>query len=83
VLRVALRRVLRAERGVPSALPPPPARWGSEYRTLAAQLGLEEATVAQAFARACALLDPVLSGTVPDEARWDPVSRSWQPGRGQ
>jgi hypothetical protein len=77
-LREAFRRVLQAEGVTPTTLPPPPARWGDAYETLALQLGLEERTVPVAFERARALLDPVLSGSAPDAARWNPRTRAWE-----
>lgn len=76
-LRGALARVLRSDGAAPAALPPPPAGWGAEYATLAAQLGLAERPVAGAFERARALIDPVLGYAAADDARWDPVSHSW------
>jgi Nucleotidyl transferase AbiEii toxin, Type IV TA system len=78
VLRRALRKVLTAERRVPAALPPPPPRWGAAYRALATQLGLEERTVMEAFERARALFDPVLSGAAPEAACWNPEARVWE-----
>jgi hypothetical protein len=77
-LRRALHDVLHTEHAVPAALPPPPAAWGAAYRSLAQQLGLEERTVAMAFERARALLDPVLDGSASDDARWEPASRTWR-----
>jgi nucleotidyltransferase AbiEii toxin of type IV toxin-antitoxin system len=77
-VREAFRRVLRIE-GVPlAALPPPPSTWGAPYETLASQLGLDERTVPAAFELARTLLDPVLSGSAPDAACWNPRARAWE-----
>jgi hypothetical protein len=84
MLREAFRRALQIEGAAPTTLPPPPAKWGDAYETLALQLGLGESTVRQAFERARTLLDPVLSGSAPDAARWNPHSRAWElPERGR
>jgi hypothetical protein len=78
VLRGELDAALTLERDLPDALPPPPASWGPGYRLLAAQIGIEESTVLGAFEHARSLIDPILSGSAPDAARWNPRSRDWE-----
>jgi hypothetical protein len=77
-----LRRALDATFGargthpVPSALPPPPVEWRPGYRRLAAEVGLD-ADIFAGYEQARAFHDPVLAGTVPDDATWDPARRMW------
>jgi hypothetical protein len=77
-----LRRALDATFGargthpVPAALPPPPVEWSSGYRRLAAEVGLD-ADISVGYEQARAFLDPVLTGTVRDDATWDPARRTW------
>lgn len=77
-----LRRALRMtfeRRGtdvIPSNLALPPAAWGPAYRRLAGELGLDP-DVLTGHQLAAAFLDPVLSGTAPDHARWDPLQGNW------
>lgn len=65
----------------PTKLPPPPADWAAPYRTLALEVGIPE-DLDVGFARAQALLDPVLGGRTTD-SRWDPNEQQWLPAEGQ
>lgn len=60
----------------PLAVPAPPPWWADEYRLGAAELGLDPA-LAVGHAWAAALLDPVLSATVPPGATWDAAAVRW------
>ena len=77
-----LRRALietYADRGVqtvPTALPIPPPSWASSYPVLAVEVGVAP-DVAIGHRLAAAFLDPVLNGTVTDDARWDPARGCW------
>jgi Nucleotidyl transferase AbiEii toxin, Type IV TA system len=78
-----LRRALRSTydtRGthpLPEALPAPPASWRAPYRKLATSVGIT-ADLTNGYARAAALVNPVLAATVTDDERWDPVTGAWQ-----
>ncbi len=60
----------------PPAVPAPPPWWADEYRLSAVELGLSP-TLAVGHAWAAALLDPILSSTVPPGAQWDPTEARW------
>ncbi|MCY3913936.1 MAG: hypothetical protein OXG43_11935 [Chloroflexi bacterium] len=60
----------------PPAVPAPPPWWADEYRLSAVELGLTP-TLAVGHAWAAALLDPILSSTVPPGAQWDPTEARW------
>ncbi|MCY3783986.1 MAG: hypothetical protein OXG79_09395 [Chloroflexi bacterium] len=60
----------------PLAVPAPPLWWADEYRLSAVELGLPP-TLAVGHAWAAALLDPILSSTVPPGAQWDPTEARW------
>jgi len=60
----------------PLAVPAPPPWWADEYRLSAVELGLTP-TLAVGHAWAAALLDPILSSTVPPRAQWDPREARW------
>lgn len=77
-----LRRALHATFNVrdthtiPQVLPPPPSDWGPGYRRLATEVGLQP-DIGTGHRLAATFLDPLLSGTVYDTARWDPVRGIW------
>lgn len=77
-----LRRTLEttfASRGthaLPTALPSPPPQWRVAYRRMAVEVGLDP-DMSAGHRQAGAFLDPVLSGIVPDDARWDPARYTW------
>ncbi|MDE2902555.1 MAG: hypothetical protein OXP73_05955 [Chloroflexota bacterium] len=81
-LRRALDRVWpwTATPSWPLAVPAPPPWWTDEYRRGAADRGLEPA-LAVGHAWAAALLDPILSGTVPPRATWNATELRWDPPR--
>ena len=60
----------------PLAVPAPPPWWADEYRLSAVELGLTP-TLAVGHAWAAALLDPILSSTVPPGAQWDATEARW------
>ena len=60
----------------PQAVPSPPPWWAMPYGEGAAELGMPR-SLAVGHAWAAALLDPVLSNTVPPGARWDPTQVQW------
>ncbi|MCY3749053.1 MAG: hypothetical protein OXG64_07140 [Chloroflexi bacterium] len=62
----------------PLAVPAPPPWWADAYRDGAFELGLASA-LAVGHAWAAALLDPILSGTVPPGATWEPGKLRWAP----
>ena len=77
-LRQALAR-MRPWDAIPSwpqAVSGPPPWWAVAYGDEAAELGLLQ-SLAVGHAWAAALLDPVLSGTVPPGAAWNPTRAGW------
>ena len=70
----------RGADSIPIALPPPPAVWEQRYRILTEEVALDpDLTVG--YRLAAAFLDPVLDGSVADDARWDPAQGAWVPPR--
>jgi hypothetical protein len=70
----------RGAHAVPAVLPPPPSDWLVAYRYLAADVGLPadgNNVLNDAHARAASFLQPVLDGTAPGDAVWDPGTRQW------
>jgi len=67
---------MRAVQPLPSALPPPPGEWRPGYRRMAAEAGLDP-ELAAGYEQARAFLDPILDGSVPGDAKWDHVRRTW------
>jgi hypothetical protein len=70
-----------AQRGthmLPEQLPPPPENWQPSFGKLAAQVGIEFASLEEAFLALQRFLGPLLS---PDHAPgiWDPILWSWRP----
>jgi predicted nucleotidyltransferase component of viral defense system len=80
-LREALRAIFaqRGSHALPQALPPPPSAWVVPYRRLAIDVGLD-ADVAVGYRLAAAFLDPILGGSAPDTARWNPLRGAWDDG---
>ncbi|MBI3971553.1 MAG: nucleotidyl transferase AbiEii/AbiGii toxin family protein [Chloroflexi bacterium] len=78
----ALQRALeetfaaRATHQLPAALPPPPSSWTTPYAKIASELGLAPDVVV-AYQTAARFLNPVLTGTAPPTARWDPAAHGW------
>jgi hypothetical protein len=77
-LRSALRETFgaRSIHPLPAALPSPPAEWRPGDRRMAAEVGLE-GDLSVGYKQARTFLDPVLTGTISDQARWDPAQRTW------
>jgi hypothetical protein len=78
-LRRALRLTFsdRSSQNLPAQLPPPPSGWAATYPALADEVGLDP-DVAIGHRLAAEFLDPILSGAVADDARWDPTSGAWR-----
>ena len=66
----------RSTHTLPAALPPPPSQWRTAYRKMAAEVGLDE-NLQVGYQRARAFLDPILSGSLPDNAEWNPTRHTW------
>ena len=77
-LRQALRITFntRATHELPVALAAPPVSWNVPYRKMADEVGLDR-QVDVGYKQARAFLDPILSGTVANDAIWDPTLRAW------
>lgn len=66
----------RDTHALPATFPPPPLAWGTAYRRLAREVGLEP-DLAAGYRVAAAFLDPLLGETVPEDDRWDPLQGEW------
>ena len=77
-VRRALQAVFaaRSTHTLSASLPPPPTQWRAAYRQMAGEVGLDEDLLV-GYERARAFLDPILSGSVPDDAQWNPTQHSW------
>jgi hypothetical protein len=77
-LRKALSKTfnIRATHELPVDLPAPPALWDIPYRKMADEVGLDE-QMDEGYKQASAFLDPILSGTVAEDAIWDPTMHTW------
>ncbi|HLC30564.1 MAG TPA: nucleotidyl transferase AbiEii/AbiGii toxin family protein [Dehalococcoidia bacterium] len=77
-LRLALEATFaaRGTHHLPGSLPPPPSEWRIAYRRIAIEAGLERG-MEVGYEHAKAFLGPVLAGTIPDLALWDPGRRAW------
>jgi hypothetical protein len=67
----------RATHEIPTALPAPPAAWYLAYSRMANEVGLNQ-HVNEGYKQAQSFLDPILSGKVKDNAKWDPALREWK-----
>ncbi|MGH2558964.1 MAG: nucleotidyl transferase AbiEii/AbiGii toxin family protein [Thermomicrobiales bacterium] len=67
----------RGTHPIPPALPSPPSTWATAYRRLATEVGLNP-DVASGYRVAADFLDPILSGTVSLDARWDSLADTWR-----
>jgi hypothetical protein len=77
-LRMALRATFdgRGTHQLPARLPTPPSQWVASYARMATDVGLEP-DISVGFDQVRAFLDPILVETIPEDARWDPIQRSW------
>lgn len=77
-VRRALQAVFaaRSTHTLSASLPPPATQWRAAYRKMAGEVGLDEDLLV-GYERARAFLDPILSGSVPDGAQWNPAQHSW------
>ena len=77
-LRRALKTIFstRATHELPVALPAPPVSWNVAYRKMANEVGTDQ-QVDEGYKQAEDFLTPILSGTVFDDAIWDPTVRTW------
>jgi len=74
VLRITFNT--RATHELPVALPAPPVSWDIAYRKMANEVGLDQ-LLNDGYKLARTFLDPILSGTVADDAIWDPTPHTW------
>ncbi len=77
-LRKSLEEIFasRATHALPSTLPEPPSDWGTPYRRMAGEVGLDD-DLLNGHRLAARLVDPVLKDRV-KSARWDPTTYAWQ-----
>lgn len=82
-LRLALQSTFRS-RGAHSVLdqlPSPPNDWAVSYRKMAQETGmpLKDALspMRSGYERVARFLQPILEGTAPEEALWDPATQQW------
>lgn len=75
-MRGALKHTfeIRARQALPGSLPAPPPEWAPLYGRLTEEVGLKP-DLAEAFERAAAFLDPVLSGRA--HGNWDAAVGAW------
>ena len=66
----------RSTHFLPATLPPPPIGWRTAYGRMATDVGLTP-DMSAGYDQARAFLDPVLAGTVADNAIWEPARRAW------
>jgi hypothetical protein len=77
-LRAALRTTFdsRGTHQLPPVVPPPPPHWDAAYTVMATEVN-QDSELATGYKRAKEFLDPILSGTVRDGAKWDPSRQTW------
>lgn len=77
-LRSALDQTFlsRGTHPLPAKLPPPPSEWTTPYRRLAKDVGLDP-SIQIGYKRSGAFLDPVLSGSVTEDAQWNDQRGKW------
>ncbi|MGH2460069.1 MAG: nucleotidyl transferase AbiEii/AbiGii toxin family protein [Chloroflexota bacterium] len=77
-LRTALRATFsaRGSQQLPSMLPMPPPEWQVPFRRMATEVGVDP-ELSVGYEQARSFLDPLLDGSVPDDARWDPAFQRW------
>jgi predicted nucleotidyltransferase component of viral defense system len=77
-LKAALQTTFdgRGSHPLPLSLPPPPPDWRAAYAKIAAEVGLDP-ELAVGYEHVKRFLDPLLGGSVSDDARWNPLLQSW------
>jgi hypothetical protein len=60
----------------PAQRPPPQRDWRAPYRRMAEQVNLSP-DISSGYERARRFLDPILTGSIPDDAWWDPTHNAW------
>lgn len=77
-IRQALRYTFttRSAQPVPSVFPEPPPDWPATYERLARGLSITTDS-REAHLIVAAFLDPVLGGTIADQACWVPPAQRW------
>lgn len=67
----------RGTQSLPERFPVPPEGWEPPYRHLANEIGVIP-DLAEGYRVTAAFLDPILTGTAPMDARWEPTGAVWQ-----
>lgn len=77
-LRMALHGTfgVRDTHALPPMLLPPPNQWSTAYQRMAVEVGLDP-VLSVGYEQVRTFLGPILSGTVPNDARWDPARQCW------
>jgi Nucleotidyl transferase AbiEii toxin, Type IV TA system len=71
----------RSSQPLPTAVPVPPANWGSAYRGLAGEVGLTPEPAA-GYRSVALFLDAILTRSLEGHARWEAPAGVWVPGSG-
>jgi hypothetical protein len=66
----------RGTQALPVSVPPPPAKWESEFKRLAKEVGMDKLSLVQAYGLIQQFLDPVLKRENPGD--WDVVAKVWR-----
>jgi hypothetical protein len=66
----------RATHALPVSVPPPPAKWESEFKRMAKDVGMDKLSLVQAYGSVQQFLDPVLKGEISKE--WDVAAKLWR-----
>ena len=65
----------RATHTLPTSFPPPPARWTTQYRRLASEVGIDP-DLGAGYNKAAKFINPVIGGSA--KGRWNPVRGAWE-----
>jgi hypothetical protein len=60
---------------LPVSVPPPPAKWESEFKRMAKDVGMGDLSLVQAYGFIQQFLDSVLKEEIPGQ--WDPAGKIW------